>query len=44
MKKKEIFLLVIAILLSILCFVLYDKSKNMVFLNEVKYKENGYLR
>ncbi len=44
MKKKEIILSILALILSITCFVLYDKSKNMVVLNEIKYKENGYLR
>lgn len=44
MKKKEIILSILALILSVTCFVLYDKSKNMVVLNEIKYKENGYLR
>lgn len=44
MKKKEIILSILALILSITCFVLYDKSKNMVVLNEIKYNENGYLR
>lgn len=41
MKKKEIFLLVISVILGFLCFFAYNKSKDMIVLNEVKYTETG---
>ena len=41
MKKKEIILLVVTVILAGLCFVLYGKSKDMVVLNDVKYTEAG---
>ena len=41
MKKKEIILLLISIVLVGTCFVLYDKSKNMTVLDEIKYNETG---
>lgn len=41
MKKKEILLLVISIILVGTCFVLYNKSQDMVVLDEIKYNETG---
>ncbi len=41
MKKKEITLLSVAIILGVLCFILYGKSKDMVVLNDIKYNEVG---
>ena len=41
MKKKEIILLIITLLLAGACFTLYGKSKDMVVLNEIKYNEMG---
>ena len=43
MKKKEIILLVVSIVLAVTCFTLYGKSKDMVVLDEIKYNEIGSL-
>lgn len=41
MKKKEIILLIVSIVLAGTCFTLYGKSKDMVVLNDIKYSETG---
>lgn len=43
MKKKEIILLIISVVLASGCFALYGKSKDMVVLDEIKYNEVGSL-
>ncbi len=43
MKKKEIMLLGVTLILISLCFTLYNKSKKMIVLNEDKYTEIGFM-
>ena len=43
MKRKEILLLGISLILVSLCFTLYNKSKKMIVLNEDKYNEIGFM-
>lgn len=43
MKRKEIILLIIAVVLACGCFTLYDRSKDMVVLDEINYNEIGSL-
>lgn len=43
MKRKEILLLSVSLILISLCFTLYNKSKKMTVLNEDKYNEIGFM-